>query len=338
MALFPVLYFFTFLYYTDAGSTMFVLLAYLRALHDRHVTAALAGACAIMFRQTNVVWIVFIAASSACDALLGVIMPEKRSDSNRSDANLVRVVFSWLQNAVRNERRSLLRVTVIIVKAVWPYFLVVFGFVLFVSINGSIVVGAKQDHAAGFHFPQLFYFFGFTVAFSFVHFVTRETVCGFFGLAKRNVAALLVVTSLAVAAVGQFTYVHRYLVADNRHYTFYVWSRIIGRHGAVRYLLVPAHLFCTYAVLRSVAARRNVLWRLVYLTCLAAVLVPSTLLEFRYFIVPFLMVRLNIPCRPLRHLIAELGLYVCINMATLYMFLYRPFKWDSVSGVQRFMW
>jgi len=34
----------------------------------------------------------------------------------------------------------------------------------------------------------------------------------------------------------------------------------------------------------------------------------------------------------------ELLTYVVINIFTVYMFLYRPFKWTHQAGVQRFMW
>lgn len=39
LSVFPLLYFFTFLYYTDSGSTFCVLLMYLMALQGRHLTA-----------------------------------------------------------------------------------------------------------------------------------------------------------------------------------------------------------------------------------------------------------------------------------------------------------
>ena len=40
LSAFPVLYFFTFLYYTDPGSTFCVLLMYLMALQENHLTSA----------------------------------------------------------------------------------------------------------------------------------------------------------------------------------------------------------------------------------------------------------------------------------------------------------
>jgi alpha-1,2-glucosyltransferase len=66
LTLLPTHFFFTFLYYTDVGSTLFVLAAYSLALPSetgrRYPTlAAICAAVAVLFRQTNIIWAVFIA-------------------------------------------------------------------------------------------------------------------------------------------------------------------------------------------------------------------------------------------------------------------------------------
>lgn len=48
---FPLLHFFTFLYYTDPGSTFFVLLMYLFHLHGNKTLAAFMGGMSILFRH-----------------------------------------------------------------------------------------------------------------------------------------------------------------------------------------------------------------------------------------------------------------------------------------------
>jgi alpha-1,2-glucosyltransferase len=66
LALFPVHFFFHFLFYTDTCSTLFVLMCYTLATRGLHKRAALAGVLAVMMRQTNVVWVAF---SCACALL-----------------------------------------------------------------------------------------------------------------------------------------------------------------------------------------------------------------------------------------------------------------------------
>jgi alpha-1,2-glucosyltransferase len=67
MAIFPPLFFFSFLFYTDVGSTFFVLLMYYLSLRSRHSWAALAGLFAFLFRQTNVVWVAFTLGCSVIE-------------------------------------------------------------------------------------------------------------------------------------------------------------------------------------------------------------------------------------------------------------------------------
>ena len=73
-------------------------------------------------------------------------------------------------------------------------------------------------------------------------------------------------------------------------------------------------------------------------TCLL-VLSPQKLLEFRYFIIPHIMLRLHLPPSPSPlPLLLEAGLYLAINTLTVWMFLYKPFHWSGDNRVQRFMW
>jgi len=61
VATFPLTYFFSFLFYTDPGSTFFVLAAYLASVKGCHKSASVLGSIAILFRQTNIVWVAFMA-------------------------------------------------------------------------------------------------------------------------------------------------------------------------------------------------------------------------------------------------------------------------------------
>ena len=61
VALFPVLYFFSGLFYTDVWSTIFVLAGYLATLRGKTWAAGVFGWTSLWFRQTNVVWVGFMA-------------------------------------------------------------------------------------------------------------------------------------------------------------------------------------------------------------------------------------------------------------------------------------
>lgn len=171
--------------------------------------------------------------------------------------------------------------------------------------------------------------------------------------------------TVAAVAMAYFawnhTYEHPFLLSDNRHYTFYVWRKFYRLHASARYLLIPA--YCISGWLNSCAlssmgfiffARmkrysfvllvlgRNVPFLLVLGFCIAAVLtlVPSPLLEFRYFIIPFLFYCIQLgPPADSRRTLLVLAMYLSIHLVTVYLFIYRPFEWPSEPDVkQRFMW
>jgi len=66
---FPITYFSGFLFYTDLGSLFAVIASYHQSLVRHHVLAALLGLWSCLFRQTNIVWVAFIAGSALINHL-----------------------------------------------------------------------------------------------------------------------------------------------------------------------------------------------------------------------------------------------------------------------------
>lgn len=136
---------------------------------------------------------------------------------------------------------------------------------------------------------------------------------------------------------------HPFLLADNRHYTFYLWKNLFRRFdGLLKYAFIPVYVACAWIMQRSWSsvASRNKLWQLVWWLVVALVLVPTPLLEFRYFITPFVLWFLHAaPTLVESSTRAALGvaLNVLINAATLAVFITRPFEWNDGSEA-RFMW
>ncbi|XP_006002490.1 dol-P-Glc:Glc(2)Man(9)GlcNAc(2)-PP-Dol alpha-1,2-glucosyltransferase [Latimeria chalumnae] len=334
---FPVLYFFTFLYYTDAGSTFFILFTYLMCLYGQHKTAALLGFCAFMFRQTNIIWVVFCAGSVVAQKLREVwkldwAKKKEQKVTTETSVTEVKKVFQFLFEYMFcfNNLKTL-------VLLIWPYMLLVIGFFAFLIVNKGIVVGDRSSHEACLNFPQLFYFFSFAMIFSFSHLLSVQRMKKFFHTVRRHPALYVILTTFSVLLVWKFTYVHKYLLADNRHYTFYVWKKIFQRHELIKYLLVPGYIFAGWTF-ADMLKSKSVFWNLVFFVCLVAATVPQKLLEFRYFILPYLLYRLNIPVPSVPKLLLELTLYSVVNLLTVYLFLSKTFHWPQNEDIQRFMW
>ncbi|KAM6986518.1 dol-P-Glc:Glc(2)Man(9)GlcNAc(2)-PP-Dol alpha-1,2-glucosyltransferase [Aplochiton taeniatus] len=338
LSTFPVLYFFNFLYYTDAGSTFFILFTYLMTLNGCHKASALLGSCSILFRQTNIIWVAFCAGTVVAAKMDEVWRTEQTK--KKDDKSPFQIPLS-LSGARRVGRFLLDFTSASNVKAVlcvaWPYALVAVGFVAFVILNGGIVVGDRSSHEACLNFPQLFYFFSFTLFFSLPTSLCYHRFSRFLQSLKKQPLFYALITAICLFLVLNFTVVHKYLLADNRHFPFYVWKRVFQRHELIRFALVPAYVFAAWNFLDSLKAR-SLFWSLAFLACLMAATVPQKLLEFRYFIVPYLLYRVHMPLPSLNRLLLEFLLYSVVNAATLYIFVNKTFHWPNSTDVQRFMW
>ncbi|KAL2916541.1 glucosyltransferase [Polyrhizophydium stewartii] len=342
ISLMPVAFFFHSLFYTDSGSTFFVLWAYLLSLQDRFLMSGIAAFVSVWFRQTNIIWTVFIAATVAF----------RKVGSSKSDAgttahclgtelrgviHLVQIVSAFVLHALWHLPRLLL--------VLWPYVLCVGAFVGFVAVNGSIVLGDKDNHMAGIHVPQLYYFAGFSAFFALFPAQVLQSLLAAPGALFRSLghpesaAIMLAAPAVMLETIRRFTIEHPFLLADNRHFTFYIWKNVFRRHPAARYALVPGYLFAGWALLRRLGAKQHVLWIAAFVGATALVLVPSPLLEFRYFIVPYMLLRLHVGLAGGAAAVLELAQAAAINAAAVWLFVARPFEWPSEPGAaQRFMW
>jgi len=301
--------------------------------------SAAVGSVAVFFRQTNIVWLIFFTFCVMSDILVNTVMSGRHVSSHTNDhAVVARLICTWLRRTVVEDSKRLLKLISLILLNIWPYCIVVLAFMIFLWINGGIVVGARHDHEVALHFPQLFYYAVFTAFFAFVYVVSLQNIIAFVKFVRCHLVLCMLLLLLCCCAIWRFTYVHRYLLADNRHYTFYVWSWLFARHPLLRYAFAPVYLLAGYLVLQTLALRQHLLWCIGYVLSITVLLVPTTLLEFRYYIVPYIIFRLNIPNVSLRQLVAELSLYAGVNTLTIYIFVYKPFHWNSEVSVQRFMW
>ncbi|XP_076106317.1 dol-P-Glc:Glc(2)Man(9)GlcNAc(2)-PP-Dol alpha-1,2-glucosyltransferase-like [Mytilus galloprovincialis] len=359
LSLLPLLFFFNFLYYTDVGSTFFVLFMYLLHLQGNKALASLVGIIAIMFRQTNIIWVVFMAGLTARQVIVDWFKEKSGSGYQRksikehsnpstatkpsgdSEVTLFQIV-KLLSKPPQNKQLDLIYLIFRILKSSVCNIMIILGFLVFVYVNQGIVVGDRSHHTAGLNFPQLFYFISFTSVFAFPYMVTPGKIYNFltsFSKISSYVKALIFVT-ISFLLIHYFTYVHLYTLSDNRHYTFYIWSRLYSRHYLVKYLLIPVYMYSywSFSTLFNTNSHTDEIWKIVFSICLIAATVPQKLLEFRYFIIPYLIFRLNIRPGSWVQLWTEAMLYIVVNFLTIYLFVNKPFKWENSSDVQRFIW
>lgn len=195
-------------------------------------------------------------------------------------------------------------------------------------------------------------------------------------------------TALALLAVHYNTIVHPFTLADNRHYVFYVF-KILRMHWSLKYLAAPVYVLCAWIVLGAMggmasrtsartakspanqgpstvvgvksegisqgsaflntATTTRTSFVLIWLATTTLSLVTAPLVEPRYYIIPWLVWRLQVLPPSLVQdsagrssslvLWLETAWLLLINAVTGYIFLYRGFEWPQEAGVvQRFLW
>ncbi|PAA61693.1 hypothetical protein BOX15_Mlig022059g2, partial [Macrostomum lignano] len=345
VSLLPVSFFFVSLFYTDQASTACLLAAYFMQLNEHRLLAGLLGCLAVACRQTNAVWLLFFLGMELDRAWQARLrgLAKRREEDEGSEAAAPPLSLWSEASAVLGHPLQFFVTGCRVAFQSWPLVAVLVAFAVFVRLNGGVALGDRSAHEARLHSPQALYFLGFCVAMhpaaaARLIWAAARAPGGLKARWIRGMALPIVVLSALVClAVRYQTYEHPYLLADNRHLTFYIWQRVFQRHWLIRYLLIPAYIGCLLVYWHSVP--RSCLFRLALLGCSALALVPASLIEPRYFIAPWLLWRLS----AVRHdsrpwLLAEAAYFAAVNAAVYWLFLKRPFLWPGVPEEQRFVW
>lgn len=256
-AFFPILLPYFFLLYTDPLSLLFVLVALIAALGKRPTLSALFAVLSMAVRQNNIIWLLFFPSLLIAEALL----------AHRS--------LSW---------RLLLRITLAWLRRSWLSIVGVLLFAAFVWWNQGIALGDRGAHPPfTLHLGNV-YFLLFTFFFLFLP-LHVANVPRFLRLPawQRNLAVAGV---LFFYAFFLFTFVNDHF--DNQaSLNYFLRNRILTTfatdviHKTIFYVPVGLSLLS----LAATRLRRASFYLLYPMTLLF--LLPSWLIEQRYYLIPF---------------------------------------------------
>nr|CAB3221164.1 putative Dol-P-Glc:Glc(2)Man(9)GlcNAc(2)-PP-Dol alpha-1,2-glucosyltransferase [Phallusia mammillata] len=335
IGLFPLLYFYSFLYYTEPGSTFLILAAYLFCLKGQHRVASILSALSIIFRQTNVVWTIFMAGTIVAKHIDDLSEMEKIKTSAEVKDKFARFLAKVMLFVVRY--LLVLEHLLTIGLLIWPYAVVVICFGLFVYVNNGVAVGDKDSHKAVLHLAQILYFSGFMLFFSSPVLITMDKIKRFVAAVQKHKALCITSAVASLYVLAFHTYEHPYMLADNRHYVFYLWRWILGRF-VFRYCVIPVYIYAFWSINDSISITNATLLKTVLGACIVAVLAMHRLIEFRYFILPYILIRLHLKEQTRKTLLLEILLHVCVNAFTIMVFLQKTFAWPDLSEPQRIIW
>ncbi|GLJ06630.1 hypothetical protein SUGI_0043470 [Cryptomeria japonica] len=314
-SLYPLHWFFTFLFYTDVGSTTAVMAMYLACLKRSYWLSALLGCLAIIFRQTNVVWMAFVACIGVVQytekfggeytvAMKNNILFNPLSETSDGNSKAVHTYLRHRQNVnskkiasntlsdenlhhTRSKYSGVVGELHVLAYNLWwqkwgiltnffPFLLVLMAFSAFVIYNGSIVVGAKDAHAVSPHFAQILYFgLASAVALAPLHFNIDQAVAlhqSFMKGRTRFIICCLLSLVAGFVCVRFFSLVHPYLLADNRHYPFYIWRRVIQTHWLMKYLLIPLYVYSWWSIFHVLGKAQKKIWLFLFFFAAVGVL------------------------------------------------------------------
>ncbi len=187
LSLYPVHFFFGFMFYTDSGANCFTLLYLWFSDSSRGtrglLTASIFGCLAILFRQTSVAWCLFGFATACLRDLVQAQASAKKEELHESAVRFralcyphawferyqpprfavlypqvnfcgplnLTTVFSFLSTGISNAP--------MLISKRWPLLIPLALFtVCMIKNGGSVAVGDKENHMFSFHIAQLCYF------------------------------------------------------------------------------------------------------------------------------------------------------------------------------------
>ena len=323
--LLPINYFYNFLFYTDTFSTFGLILYFYFGLKEqkRSIPIFITAMLSVLMRQNNIIWVNLLPLSDGMNIIVDFV---KRKNISQFMKNIMITFVDYL-----------------------PIVIVDGLFVCFLKWNNfSVVLGDKSHHEMCLHFAQINHLLIFSlVIFPFINcklftllkkeFYTKKKLITFF------ISFILILC--IVFTFNKFSYVHDFILSDNRHYSFYYFRKIYNVLIIRKIILVYISIVYALVIVDNV----NLLCDtkiISFCVCTTMCLIPAKLVEFRYFISIFVILLILVEHNKSNYLNfynllfhkIHILLYLIENCTLLYIFIKLPFKNESFGNeMSRFM-
>ena len=118
----------------------------------------------------------------------------------------------------------------------------------------NAITGDKENHVATIHLPQMLYFWTYIVFFSWPiilpHILQLTSDTSLLRQRKPRLSIAIPCLTAMILAVHYNTIVHPFILADNRHYVFYVF-RLLLRNWFIKYAAVPIYFLCAWVAIAA---------------------------------------------------------------------------------------
>lgn len=288
-----------------------------------------------MIRQTNIIWLSVVYGETLTTILLQILLtPHSKRRITKTRFKLKPDVSTAFRR-LSSFRFSFHLIKLYEVVVCILYIGLIQMFLTFVYYNGGIVLGDKNSHKLTIHIPQLFYFGLFVLIFLAPYFI--DEIKSFVRLVLRYKIVFSIALVLCLICIGVNTLVHPYLLADNRHYTFYFWNRFLSR-PIFRYGLSFVYIFVWYEIYKKLNDYSSFQYMFVYTCGMFLSLAFQKLIDVRYFFLPYLALRIRINNYSKYQLAFEFLITIIINILTLNVYFRKEFYWNDFDYPQRIIW
>jgi alpha-1,2-glucosyltransferase len=150
----PLIYFFTFLYYTDVGSLFFAMISLTTHVYHHYLWSAMFSLIALTFRQTNIIIVAYEIGLT--------IIEEFRLKTKQS--HILHVYTSRSSDTIETKEYLIV---------LWKYGrLEILFFIFFIKNNYSMTLGHQEHHQIVLHLAQMHYYAIYTAFFVSAHLVS----------------------------------------------------------------------------------------------------------------------------------------------------------------------
>lgn len=353
----PLMTIFYSLYYTDIWASAMILtsltIIVLRPMNNNYLTSALSaffGLISLSFRQTNIMWCAF-----AATVLIDFICKDENQYKYEEG-------FEDFKTFVKTGFKNI----VVLI----PWILVGLAFIGFVYINGGVALGDKENHILVPHLAQLNYCVTFIALFTLPIWISVDSIISYFSDNFFNSKGLFFNAfwiPFLFNVIMNFTIIHPFVLADNRHFTFYIVKNFIIRTESSKFELIPIYHVSYYVIYKlfmencnidktknnnykRTIASPNLLYS--FFACTALSIVFSPLFEPRYYILPYIVFRIFV--KPTDSPLLNFWIFKDYNLKIRYVgeclwlwfwtqaiyliFLQFTFEWPDLPELQRVIW
>lgn len=257
----PILFQYSFLVYTDVTSLFFVLAAFFFAIKKHNNISFIFIFASIFMRQTNIIWLLFIFIA------IYFINYGYAFDKTK---------------IVQHCKKNIL------------YIAGITAFIAFIFFNKGFALGDKEMHPwFSFHLGNIYiiliaFFFlflplniyNFSKIFSFINPVRKRLSNG----VKKKPIILGVLFIFFLVYIFTSTYSHYY---NQEKYVFYIKNVLLVFLNKYTIMKMLFFLLIAYSILSLAVTKLHEKWQYLIYPATILLLLPSSLIEHRYYIIPF---------------------------------------------------